>query len=287
MNMPSILRHPVTLYMLGCLLLVFSAFLLVEHATTVRQFTTLTFPLAAQIPPLERRLRILEDQVHAAELQAAVLSETEGEIVRVFVFPSDPDTPHLVTFFDLLREDLLEQKLLLDMSEMTVGEALSVPDMPDLRRVPLSITLRLRPDGLERVFWFLDHAGAVTIADVLSGEDIDLLLTRAEEENPSSIVALEHFLSTEILRYVREPKPFEEQLRRTFVSDGFHSAFDRVRDGSLATVRSLLGGRFGTVLEKERLWPLRAMRVVRSDVRIEEGVRHLSLDLEAYSRMEP
>lgn len=287
MNMPSILRHPVTLYMAGCLLLIFSAFLLVEHATTVRQFTTLTFPLAAEIPPLERRLRILEDQVHAAELQAAVLSETEGEMVRVFVFPSDPNIPHLVTFFNLLREDLFENKLLLDMSEMTVGEASSVPDMPDLRRIPLSITLRLRPDGLERVFWFLDHAGAITIADVLSGEEIDLLLARAEEENPSSIVALEHFLSAQVLRYVREPKPFEEQLRRSFVSDAFHSAFDGVRDGSLTTARSFLGGRFGTVLEKEHLWPLRAMRVVRSDVRMEEGVRHLSVDIEAYARVEP
>lgn len=287
MKVPTILRHPVTLYMLGCLLLIFSAFLLVEHAATVRQFTTLTFPLAADIPPLERRLRVLEDQVQAAELQAAVLGEADEEIVRVFVFPSDPDIPHLVTFFDLLREDLLSQKLLLDMSEMTIGEASSVPNMPNLRRVPLSLILRLRPEGLERILWFLDHAGAVTIADVLSKEDIDLLLARLEEENPSSIVALEHFLSMEILHYVREPKPLEEQIRRSFVSEGFHSAFDSVRDGSLATVRSFLGGRFGTILEKERLWPLRAMRILRSDVQIEEEVRRLSLDIEAYSRAEP
>lgn len=273
--------------MLGCLLLVFSAFLLVEHAVSVRQFTTLTFPLAAEIPPLERRLRVLEDQVQAAELQAAVLSETEEEMVRVFVLPSNADIPHLVTFFDLLREDLLEKKLLLDMSEITIGEASSVPDMPDLRRVPLSLTFRLSQEGITRVLWFLDHAGAVTIADVLSKEEINLLLVRAEEENPSSIVALEHFLSTEILRYVREPKPFEEQIRRSFVGDSFHSAFDSVRDGSLATVRLFLGGHFGTVLEKESLWPLRAMRILRSNVRIEGDVRHLSLEIEAYSRAEP
>ncbi|MBI4129434.1 hypothetical protein HY464_01955, partial [Candidatus Peregrinibacteria bacterium] len=72
MSVPSLLRHPVMLYMFGCLLLLFSAFLLVEHVAAVRQFTMLTFPLAAQIPPLERRLRVLEDQVQAAELQAAV-----------------------------------------------------------------------------------------------------------------------------------------------------------------------------------------------------------------------
>ena len=287
MNVPSLLRPPVPLYMAGCLLLIFSAFLLVEHAVSVRQFTTLTFPLAAEIPPLERRLRVLEDQVQAAELQATVLQEVEEEMVRVFVFPSTTDIPHLVTFFDLLREDLFSQKFLLDMSEITIGEESNVAEMPDLRRVPLSITFRLRPEGLERVLWFLDHAGAVTIADVLSKEEIDLLLARAEEENPSSIVALEHFLSTDILQYIREPKPFEEQIRRSFVGDSFHSAFDSVRDGSLASVRSFLGGRFGTVLEKERLWPLRAMRMRRSDVQIEEGVRRLSLDVEAYSRAEP
>lgn len=287
MSVPLILRHPVTLYMAGCLLLLLSAFLLVEHAATVRQFTTLTLPLASAIPPLEQRLRILEDQVQVAELQAAVLGEAEGEMVRVFVFPSDSDMSHLVTFFDLLREDLLSKKLLLDMSAITIGEVATVPDMPDLRRIPLSLTFRLRPEGLEPVLWFLDHAGAVVLADVLSQEEIDLLLARAEEENPSSIVALEHFLSTDVLRYVREPQPFEELLRRSFVSDAFHNAFASVRDGSLATVRSFLGGGFGTVLEKERLWPLRAMRILRSEVRIEEGVRHLSLDLEAYSRVEP
>lgn len=287
MNVPSFFRHPVTLYMLGCLLLIFSAFLLVEHATTVRQFTTLTFPLAAEIPPLEQRLRILEDQVHAAELQAAVLGEAEAEAVRVFVFPPSPDVPRLVTFFDLLREELLEKKLLLNMSEMTLGEASPVAAMPDLQRVPLSLTFRLRQGGLERVLWFLEHAGAVTIADILSPEEIHLLLTSAEEENPSSIVALELFLSTEILRYVQEPKPFEEQLRRSFVGDSFHSAFTRVHDGSLATVHAFLGGRFGTLLEKEHLWPLQAMRILRSDVRIEEDVHHLSLDIEAYSRVEP
>lgn len=287
MKVPSLLRHPVTLYLLGCVFLMLSAFLLVEHAASVRQFTTLTFPLAAEIPPLERRLRVLEDQVQAAELQAAVLLGDEEEMVRVFVFPSNPDIPHLVKFFDLLREDLLSQKFLLEMSEIVIGEASSVPGIPDLRRVPLSLTLRLRQAGLERVLWFLDHAGAVTIADVLSKAEIDLLLVRAEEENPSSIVALEHFLSTEFLRYVREPKPFDEQIRRSFVSDGFSSAFDSVRDGSLATVGSFLGGHFGTVLEKEHLWPLRAMRIVRSDVRVEGEVRHLSLEIEAYSRVEP
>lgn len=287
MNVPPLLRHPVTLYMLGCFLLVFSTFLLVEHAAAVRQFTTLTFPLAAEIPSLERRSRVLEDQLHAAELQAAVFSETEEEVLRVFVFPSDVGTARLVTFFDLLREDLLQQKLLVDMSEMTVWDASGVPDMPDLRRVPLSLTFRLRQGGAERILWFIDHAGAVTIADVLSPEEINLLLTKAEEENPSSIVALEHFLSVEALRYVREPKPLEEQILRSFVSEGFHTAFASVRDGSLTTARSLLGGSFGITLEKERLWPLRAMRVLRSTMRMEEDVRNLSLDLEAYARAEP
>lgn len=286
MSVPALLRHPVTLYMLGCLLLIFSTFLLVEHAVSVQQFTTLTFPIAAEIPPLERRLRVLEDQVRTAELQAAVLLETEEEMVRVFVFPSDAGITGLVKFFDFLRDDLLEKKLLLEMSSITVGEASKVPDMPHLRRVPLSLTFRLQQRGVEQVLWLIDHAGAVTIADILSPEEIDLLLAKAEEENPSSIVALELFLSTDILQYVREPKPLEEQIRRSFVSDGFHSTFESVRDGSLATARSFLGGRFGTVLEREHLWPLRAMRIVRSDVRMEEDIRNLSLEIEAYARAE-
>lgn len=271
---------------MGCFLLMFSAWLLVEHAAAVRQFTTLTFPLAAEIPPLERRARILEDQVHAAELQAAVLGETGEEIVRVFVIPADASVAPLVTFFDLLRDDLLDQKLLLEMSAMTVGETSAVPDLPTLRRVPLSLTFRLRPEGLARVLWFIDHAGAVTIADILSPEDIRLLLEKAEEENPSSIVALEHFLSADVLRYAREPKPLEEQLRQSFASEGFRTAFESVRDSSLATALSLLGGHFGTVLEKEHLWPLRAMQMLRGTVRVEGDVRHLSLDLEAYARAE-
>lgn len=284
MNVPPLLRHPVTLYMFGCLLLLFSAFLLAEHAAAVRQFTTLTFPLMAEIPSLERRLRVLEDQVQAAELQAMLSEAAEEEAVRAFVFPSGPDISRLMAFFDVLRDDLLSQDLLLALSEITVGEAEDVADMPDLRRIPLSLVMRLRPGGLERALWFLDHAGAVTVADVLFPEEIDLLLLRAEEENPSSIVALEQFLSTDVLRYVREPKPFEEQVRRSFVGDGFRAAFAGVREGSLATARSFLGGQLGAVLEKERLWPLRAMRIVRSDARMEEGAYRLSLDLEAYSR---
>ena len=286
MNVPSSLRHPVTLYLFGCVLLLFSAFLLAEHAAAVRQFTTLTFPLAAEIPSLERRLRVLEDQVQAAELQAMLSEAAEEEAVRVFVFPSDLAVPRLVAFFDVLRDDLLSQRLLLDMSELTVGEASGVADRPDLRRVPLSLTARLRPGGLERVLWFLDHAGAVTVAGVLLPEEIDLLLLRAEEENPASIVALEQFLSTDVLRYVREPKPFEEQVQRSLVGDGFRVAFAGVREGSLATARSFLGGQFGAVLERERLWPLRAMRILRSDVRMGGDAHHLSLDVEAYSRAE-
>jgi len=224
--------------------------------------------------------------VQAAELQAMLAEAAEEEAVRVFVFPSDPAVPRLVAFFDVLRDDLLSQRLLLDMSELTVGEASGVADSPDFRRVPLSLTARLRPGGLERVLWFLDHAGAVTVADVLLPEEIDLLLLRAEEENPSSIVALEQFLSTDVLRYVREPKPFEEQVQRSLVGDGFRVAFAGVRDGYLATARSFLGGRFGMALEKERLWPLRAMRILRSDVRMDGDVHHLSLDFEAYSRAE-
>lgn len=286
MSVPPLLRHPVTLYVLGCFLLLFSAFLLAEHAAAVRQFTTLTLPLMAEIPSMERRLRVLEDQAQAAELQAMLSDAAEEEAVRAFVFPSGPNIPRLMAFFDVLRDDLLSQDLLLTLSEITVGEAEGVADMPDLRRIPLSLAMRLRPGGLERVLWFLDHAGAVTVADILFPEEIDLLLLRAEEENPSSIVALEQFLSTDVLRYVREPKPFEEHVQRSFVGDGFRSAFADVREGSLAAARSFLGGRLGVALEEEHLWPLRALRVMKSDVQLEDGVYRLSLDLEAYARVE-
>jgi len=87
-------------------------------------------------------------------------------------------------------------------------------------------------------------------------------LRSTEEENPAGITSLEQFLSLSLLRYARDPRAYEDQLRRSFTSAAFERVLQMVTQTSLLRdARRLFEGDFGRVLDEEGLWPIQFMTV--------------------------
>ena len=278
-------RHAVVLYLLGCVLLLLSSFLVVEHVLAIRGMADTGVPLAQRIVPLAQRLHILEQQIQAAQLQAAVIGGTDEEIIRQYVLPDSPDLDRLLAFFEVLRDAFTEDHLLSSMSAIELESPHAFPALSGVFVQPLHMTFDGTPEGIRAIFSLLSLAGSLSVGDAIPLSDLQDLLHRTEEENPTGIVAVEHFLSTDLLRYAREPKPFEEQLRRSFTSDAFLAAFQKILDTSLLDVRRLFGGRLGSALEAEDLWPLRFLILDRAEIVEKDDDLRLSIMVQTFYRV--
>ena len=119
------------------------------------------------------------------------------------------------------------------------------------------MSFAVQEDGMENLLNFFRLAGLVTVADAFSPAEIAVILERIEAENPAGIVALEQFFSAGLLNYSREPRPYEESLRRTFAGSSVLPLLEETLNTSLlADAKRFLGGRLGQVLEQQNLWPL-------------------------------
>jgi hypothetical protein len=176
--------------------------------------------------------------------------------VNVYALPRELDYDRLVSAFEVLRDILVQRGSLRSLDEIALGQA-EPRDASGLTAHPLTISVVARPEGLRDLLTFLRLMGLLTTGDALTDAERRLLLQRTEEESPAGIVALEQFLSTDLLRYAREPRPFEEQLRKSFSSEAFNDALREVLQTSLLrSSREVLGGQIGAELTRAGLWPL-------------------------------
>lgn len=239
----------------GCAFLLFSSVLIVGHVRLVQEVKNVSLPALSQIPVMERRLEVLNQQVETAQLHAALSTGSQEERVFVYVLPENPDFDRLVTVFDLLRDALKRQGWLSEMSAIEIHDDVNNTDFSQMHRVTFSMTLH--EEGLRRVLILLRLAGLLTVGDALTPEEHDLLLERTEAENPAGIVAVEDFLSTDVLDYVRNPRPYEEQLLRSFTSPTFERVVQTITATSLLRdARILFEGSLGENFVGRKLWPL-------------------------------
>lgn len=253
----------------GVVMLSVSGSLLSTQASAVLSVREVSLPLVAQIPTLERRLATLTDQVELSQLNAAMRTGSLEESVNVFVLPDDMDFDRLLLVFDILSQELSAQGLFTNISDLTISDPVPSAE-PGLFSRSVSMKFAAHEQGVQQFLSLIRMAGLLTIGDTLSSDERRLLLVKTEEENPAGIVAIEQFLSLDLLRYAREPKTHEAQLLRSFSSPSFVKTLeDMLQSPLLRDVRRMLGGNIGESLQRYSLWPLPFMTL--QDVRIQSG----------------
>lgn len=260
-----------------------SMLLLWMHAGAVREMREVGLPAALALPHIEQRLSVLSEQQEVGQLQAAMRGGSEEEMLHVYVIPEDDDIDRLLATFDVLFNYLEQKRLLHDFSEVHVGERIEAGE--NLFALPLTFEADLTQEGLSQLLLFTDLSGLLTVGDALSQEEIDRLLNATEQEHPTAIAALEHFLSTDLLRYVEESKPYEEQLRKSFVSPTSEPVLQSVfQSARLRKARTLFVD-LAPVLRDQRLWPLRFLSMERAEYRVTgENTVHAAFTVKAFVR---
>lgn len=230
------------------------------HIVTVRDVRASSLPLAQEIPALERRLNVLKEQKELTELSHALRVGSPEEQVHVYALPKETDIDKVVTAFDALTEELRHRNILTKTSPIVFGDTVSGEN--GIRTQTVTFDATLHQDGIAALQTFVRLSGLLSVADALSPDERSRLLLQTELENPAAIVALEQFLNTDLLSYLREPRPAEEQLLKSFSSQSFERAFrDVIRESLLADAGRLLTPEFARVLADARLWPMQMMDI--------------------------
>ncbi len=278
-------------------LLVFSVMLMMQHVRTLQEARAETLPLAASLPPLERRLQLLKDQVELTQLHAALRTGSPEEKLHAYVLPETDDIARLLAFVDVARGLLEKKELLRSMSAVDVGvrepvsaDRLAVPETDGPSR-PL-MTQRLafdavvKPEGMQILLNLVDLSGLLTVGDALGDEQVQMLFNLTEAQNPAGIVAVEKFLSADLFAYVRDPRLADKHLTQSFPSEQFLRQFHALlAESQLKDAKDLLGGEWGRALEAQQLWPSQFLTPETVIVeKLSDGWVRVSLALTAWSR---
>jgi hypothetical protein len=255
-----------------------SALLLWLHSASVRDMREVGLPAAMALPNIEKRMEILKEQNEVAQLQAALRGGSTEEMLNVYVIPGEEEIDRLLATFDVFFTYLEQKRLLSAVSGVHVGEMVD-------GALPVSFDATVTEQGFSDLLLFADLAGILTVSDALTQRDIDTMLAATEQENPASVAALEHFLATDLLRYSEEPRPYEEQLRKSFsgaAEPALRSMLDAPR---LQRARSIFKD-LAPVLRQQNLWPLRLLTVEKaSSSSAGGGMMRVELQLNAYVRV--
>lgn len=260
-----------------------SAALLWMHAGAVRDMREVGLPAAIALPQMEKRIALLQEQNEIAEVQAEVRGGSQLDLLHLYVLPQEDDIDRLLATFDVVFSYLEQKRLLTSFSDIRIGEREDVSE--GVQSLPITFEADLTPDGLKQLLLFTDISGLLTVGDLLSQDDIDAALALTEQENPAAIAALEQFLSTDLLRYAEEPKPYEEQLKKSFVSPASETALmNFFYSDELREAKELMKD-LGPILREQKMWPSRLLTVDTAAYRdAGNGLVHVAMTLSAYVR---
>ena len=132
----------------------------------------------------------------------------------------------------------------------------------------MRINFAVHNKGMEYITKFIRLAGLLTVGDAVTDEQLEKLMHSTEEENPAGIVALEQFLSLDLIRYVRDVRAHESKLKRSFTSNAFANTLLEVTNESLLSdARDILEGDFGRYMQEWGLWPVQFMTLKSAKMR--------------------
>lgn len=283
------LRTTKNLLLAGTGALMLSGLLMYSFAQQIRDVKEVALPAALALPQLEKRLIILKEQTELGELQEALGNGSQDEKVRMYVLPPHDEIDRLIQTFDLFLGLWQQKRIVTHVSPLKVGTASGVTldgaDEP-LFATSVSFEADVTPEGLDQLLLFVRLAGSLTVNDALDESARTELLRLTEEENPAAVTALEQFLSTDLLAYAKDPGAAERQLLRAFGSNDFADMFRGVIAGSrLPQAESLFSKDLRAAMEKDRLWPVRMLRVRGLSITpVTDQLSHVALSLEAIAR---
>jgi hypothetical protein len=270
----------------GSALLALSGLLLTTHLAAMHDVRQVALPLAAELPSLRTHLQLLKQQADLAELHAAAQTDSPEEKLRVYVLPANTDMARPLAFFDVLHDYLAQQKLLQSMEPIAVSDPVPVDGEPTLTARTLTLQLTLKPEGVQTLFALLRLTGTITVGDTIGAEDLQKLFALTEAENYAGIVPVEKFLSADLLSYVKEPKPFEQELTQSFPSEEFLRSFHSLLETSgLKDAAALLQGGMGKTLIAQKLWPMQFLQLLAvSTAEQPDGWLRVQAEVRVYAR---
>jgi hypothetical protein len=258
--------HPIVLFGVGSGFMVITGILMHAHIQTIIQVRDISVPIVGQLPRMERRLAALTQQVELTELHAVTRIGSQQEKVEVYALPEETNISRIVATFEVIRDVLTRDGLMSSMSPLDISAASKREDGSVSRTI--SVEFAAHEDGLKTIMLLVRLSGLLTVGDVLTEEEVAILVDRIEQENPSGIIALEQFLTADLLRYAENSKTYEEQLKRSFSSTTFLNLFENVlRTSLLREVKILLRSDLGEILSGYKLWPLQLMAVEEVSIR--------------------
>lgn len=264
-------------------LLTLSAVLISAHSTSVRDMRDIGLPAAVELPHLQHRANVLAQQAEVATVQSLLRGGAAEELMRLYVVPDSEDLTRVLTTLDTLSQFQLQHRKMSHIEPIRVDEAVQESDA--FTATPIHIEADMTEDGLAELLLFIRISGMQTIADTLSANDQKQLLSLTEEENPAAIIALEQFLSIDLLRELRDPKPFRDALLRSFSSTDRAEQVRGILDqSSLGRVHALLSGALIERLVEAKVWPIRLMRLAAITTENRGDTIHVSLTLDVYGR---
>lgn len=270
--------------MIAGVLIVGSGLLLWGHAGAVRDMREIGLPAAVALPHMEKRIALLQEQNEIAEVQAEVRGGSQEDLLHLYVIPEEDDIDRLLATFDVVFSYMEQKRLLKSFSDITVGEREDVSE--NLAALPITFEADLTDDGLKQLLTIIDFSGLLTVSDLLSQDDIDMALALTERENPAAIAALEQFLGTDLLRYAEEPKSYEEQLKKSFVSPASETALMNFFQSDHLRAAKDRMNELGPILRSQKMWPSRLLTVDAAAYRdVGNGIVHASVKLKAYVRV--
>jgi hypothetical protein len=252
--------HPIVLFGAGSGLMVITGILMYAHIQTIIQVRDVSIPIVGQLPQMERRLAALTQQIELTELHAVTRIGSQQEKIEVYALPEETNISRVVATFEVIRDVLMRDGLLAEMSDLDISQPVKGDDGSVSRTI--SVEFAAHEDGLRTIMLLVQLSGLLTVGDVLTEKEINLLVDRIEQESPSGIIALEQFMRADLLSYAKNSKTYEEQLKRSFSSTTFLNLFQNVlRTSLLREVKILLRSDLGEILEGYKLWPLQLMVV--------------------------
>ncbi len=268
------------------LLILLSIFLAFAHATALRDMSA-ALPIAARIPALEARLRILQQQAEVAELHAATRVGSDAERLRVAVLPKGGDLDRLLAFFEILQSSLEKERMLRTMFPVEIDErSVTTVGSEQLYVQDVKVRAELTRKGVDTMLSSIGLMGHLTLGDMFTVEERNVLFRKTESENPAGIVALEQFLATDVLAYSADSLTAEEYLRRAFSPQGFASLQTVIMSSEeLSSAVAVLQGPIGLRLSSASLWPLQYASIKNASVReLPAGTFQVELTIAVYSR---
>jgi hypothetical protein len=235
--------------------IVFASNLALDHMKAMTTALSLSTPLVQEIPSLEKKALLLQEQVELSELTSAIQPNVLREYVYAYVLPQEVDIDRTLSFLDIIREHFTALGVLQDMSSVEFGQKEITND--DVSFVPIIFSLSLQKEAVAQIVSLFDMAGVITIADLFSHEELQAIVDPLEAKNSAGITHLEKFVSTDLRTYVSDKKATVAALRRAYGGEELTQFLQTIdQSNEMKKVQRAFSNNFASVLQEHALWPL-------------------------------